>query len=77
MKNTISISPHKLLQILLVVTVLLTLASAAVGLLDQVSIDNSLLAEIQESWIRLFDPNGEANIIAWYSSSTQDRPDKE
>jgi len=70
MKNTISISSHKLLQILLVVTVLLTLASAAVGLLDQVSIDNSLLAEIQESWIRLFDPNGEANIIAWYSSST-------
>jgi len=70
MKNTISISPHKLLQILLVVTVLLTLASAVMSLLDQMSIDNSLLAEMQESWIRLFDPNGEANIIAWYSSST-------
>ena len=70
MKNTISISPNKLLQILLVVTVLLTLASAAGSLLGQMSIDNSFLVEMRESWIRLFDPNGEANIIAWYSACT-------
>ena len=69
MKNTISISPHKLVQIMLIVIVLLTLASAAGSFLEQVSIDNSLLVEVRESWVRLFGPNGEANIIAWYSSS--------
>jgi len=69
MKNIISISPRKLVQILLVVIVLLTLASAVGSLLGQVTIDNYLLVEMRESWMRLFDPNGEANIIAWYSSS--------
>ena len=70
MKNTISISPNKLSQILLVVTVFLTLASATSSFLGQVSIDNALLVEMRESFMRLFDPNGEANIIAWYSACT-------
>ena len=70
MKLTILISPNKILQILLAVTVLLTLASSAGSLLGQMSIDNYFLVEMRESWIRLFDPNGEANIIAWYSACT-------
>jgi len=69
MKNIISISPNRILQILVVVLVFLTLAGAAGSLLGRVSIDNYFLGEMRESFIRLFDPNGEANIIAWYSAS--------
>jgi len=70
MKNIISIAPNRFSQILVVVIVFLTLASAAGSFLGQVSIDNYFLVEMRESFVRLFDPNGEANIIAWYSAST-------
>ena len=32
--------------------------------------DDGFVAELRESFVRLFDPNGEANVIAWYSAST-------
>ncbi len=69
MKNIIFISPNSFLKILSVVIVLLTLASAAGSLSEQLSIDNYLLAEARDSFIRLFIATGEANIMAWYSSS--------
>ncbi len=70
MKNIILISPNRFLQILVFVIVFLMLASTAGSFLRLVPIvDNYFLVEMRESFIRLFNPNGEANIIAWYSSS--------
>ena len=68
MKNIISISPKRVAQILLVVIVLLILASVMGNLSNLFSIDNYLLAEARDAFIRLFLVNGEANIVAWYSS---------
>ncbi len=69
MKNIISISPNRFSQILVVVIVFLTLASAAGSFLEPISVDNYLLVELKESFIRLFNVNGEANITTWYSAS--------
>jgi hypothetical protein len=69
MRTNISISPGKLSGILFVVVVLLTLASSAGSMLTHLSIDDYYLAEMRESFIRLFNLDGEANISAWYSSS--------
>ncbi len=68
MKNIISISP-RVSKILLIVIVLLTVASVAASFWEQIPADKYLVVEIRESFIRLFNPNGEANIISWYSSS--------
>ena len=60
MKNIIFISPNSFLKILSVVIVLLTLASAAGSLSEQLSIDNYLLEEARDAFIRLFIVTGEA-----------------
>lgn len=70
MKNIISISPKKVAQTLLVVVILLILGSVIGAWSNQFSINNHLLAEARDAFIRLFLVNGEANIIAWYSSLT-------
>jgi len=69
MKNIIFISPKKFSQILLVVIGVLTLASIAGSFWRLASIDSYFFVKMRKSFIRLFDPNGEANIIAWYSAS--------
>ena len=68
MKNQILISPKKLSQILIVVIMVLIIASVIVSYWEKMSYDNNFLLEMQESYIRLFNINGEANIPAWFSS---------
>ncbi len=69
MKNIIFISPKRFSQILLVVIGVLMLASIAGSFWRLVPVDSYFFVKMRKSFIRLFDPNGEANIIAWYSAS--------
>ncbi len=70
MKNIIFVSPKKFSQILLVVVGVLILASIAGSFWSLVPVDSHFFVKMRKRFIYLFDPNGEANIIAWYSSST-------
>ncbi len=70
MKNVIFVSSKKFSQILLVVIGVLTLAGIAGSLWSLVPVESYFFAKMQKRFIYLFDPNGEANIIAWYSAST-------
>ena len=69
MKNIVSVSPNKFLKINAIVIVSFILLSAAGSIWNLVSIDDYFLAEMRESFVRLFSPNEEANIITWYSTS--------
>ncbi len=68
MKNQIPISSKRLSQILMAVIVFLMIASTIGIFWDRISYDNNFLIEMRESYIRLFNLNGEANIPAWFSS---------
>lgn len=68
-KNSILISRKKLFQILFTIIMFLVVASSIGSFWENSSIDNNILLEMRESYIRLFNINGEANIPTWFSSS--------
>ena len=48
----------------------LTVAGIGAGLSTLISVDDYLMMEMKESYVRLFILSGEANIPSWYASST-------
>jgi hypothetical protein len=70
MKIMIAISPSRVSQILIVVVFCLTLTGIAAGVSREIRVHNYWIAEAVDSFVRLFDLAGEANIAAWYASST-------
>jgi hypothetical protein len=70
MKVAIPIFPSRITQILIIAVIGLTLTGLAAALSTGMHIENYWLREAHESFVRLFHLAGEANISAWYSSST-------
>ena len=63
------LSPRSVLQALLLVISCLALMSLMTSIADSLTLDNYVLGELRESFVRLFTLEGETNVPAWYSSS--------
>ena len=71
MATRISVSPKSVLRVLLLIVVMLSLTSLVGHLFNYyVVVEDFLVKELQESFIRLFSVDGEGNIPTWYSSVT-------
>ncbi len=70
MKITISISLQGVAKVLLSVVLCLTFVGVIANYSRHLTLDDYLLREMRESFVRLFSLDGEANIPAWYSSSS-------
>jgi len=71
MATRISVSPKSVLRVLLLIVVMLSLTSLVGHLFNYyVVVEDFLVKELQESFVRLFSVDGEGNIPTWYSSVT-------
>src|SRR5437899_12843608 len=71
MATRISVSPKSVLRVLLLIVVMLSLTSLVGHLFNYyVVVEDFLVKELQESFVRLFSVDGEGNIPTRYSSVT-------
>ncbi len=68
MNTQIFISPKKLSKILALLILFFITASALGSIWENVAYDPGFMFEMRESYIRLFNINGEANFPSWFSS---------